>query len=54
MCLFERYVDSHPEWGKNLEAHLSAGVHVISFRARSPTSSLEDICRTHITVKSMS
>lgn len=34
-----------------MEAHLAVGVHVLTFRARSPNSNLNDICRTVITVK---
>lgn len=47
-----KYVDTYPAWGKSLEAQLPVGVHVITFRARSPNSHLNDICRTIITVKS--
>lgn len=50
---WDMYVDSHPAWAKNLEAHLPIGIHTITFRARSPNSQLNDICRTVITVKSM-
>jgi fibulin 1/2 len=46
-----KYVDSHPAWGKTLEAKLPFGTHVITFRARSPNSNLNDVCRTIITVK---
>jgi hypothetical protein len=46
-----KYVDSSPAWGKNLEAQIPAGVTTVTFRARSPTSNLNDICRVVITVK---
>lgn len=46
-----KYVDSHPAWGKKLETSLTAGVHTVTFRARSATSSAVDVCRTVITVK---
>ncbi|XP_037034819.1 fibrillin-1 isoform X2 [Bradysia coprophila] len=46
-----KYVDSHPPWGKKLEAHLTPGIHTILFKARSPNSNLNDVCRTIITVK---
>lgn len=42
----------HPKWAKNLQAHLGAGIHTITFRARSPNSpAITDVCRTVITVK---
>lgn len=47
------HIDVHPVWAKNLQAHLAAGTHTITFRARSPNSpSVTDVCRTVITVKS--
>lgn len=46
-----RFVDSHPPWGKKLEAHLVPGIHTVMFKARSPNSNLNDVCRTIITVK---
>lgn len=46
-------VDVHPQWAKRLEAHLTAGVHIVSFKARSPTSDASDACRTTLTVKGM-
>lgn len=48
-----RYVDAQPQWAKNLQAHLGAGVHTITFRARSPSvPSISEACVTVITVKS--
>lgn len=48
-----RHVDAHPQWAKNLQARLAAGVHRVSFRARSPYApNVHEICRTVITVKS--
>lgn len=47
------HVEAHPPWAKRLQAHLAAGVHTITFRARSPNSvSISDECRTVIVVKS--
>lgn len=47
------HIDVSPAWAKNLQAHLGAGVHTITFRARSPHSaSISEVCRTVITVKS--
>lgn len=46
------HVDANPTWAKNLQAHLAAGVHTITFRARSPHSaSISEVCRTVLTVK---
>lgn len=46
------HVDVHPLWAKNLEAHLTAGEHTITFRARSPNAAnINEVCRTIITVK---
>lgn len=44
-------VDSQPAWGKKLEAHLTPGVHTVTFRARSLGTNVVDICRTEITIK---
>lgn len=49
--ILHRYIDSHPAWGKHLEARLAPGEHVITFRARSPNSNVNVVCRTIITVK---
>lgn len=49
--IFCRYVDAHPPWAKKLEAHLAPGIHTILFKARSPNSNLNDVCRTILTVK---
>lgn len=47
------HVDAFPPWAKQLQARLAAGVHTITFRARSPNSvSIHDECRTVIVVKS--
>lgn len=47
------HVDANPQWAKNLQAHLGAGVHTITFTARSPNSlSVSEACVTVITVKS--
>lgn len=44
-------VDAHPSWAKRLEAHLTAGAHVVTFRARSPHNDNVDVCRAVFTVK---
>ncbi|XP_055910382.1 fibrillin-2 isoform X2 [Eupeodes corollae] len=46
-----RYVQSFPAWSRNLQAHLGAGVHVITFRGHEPTTRRGALCRTVITVK---
>lgn len=47
------HVDANPPWAKNLQARLGAGVHTITFTARSPNSvSISEACVTVITVKS--
>lgn len=51
ICRKISFVDAHPSWAKHLEAHLTAGIHLITFRARSPTSDANDVCRAAITVK---
>ena len=53
IMLYFRYVDTHPAWGKRLEADLTVGVTVVTFRARSHNSNLNEICRVVITVKGM-
>lgn len=53
IMIFFRYVDSHPPWAKKLEAHLAPGIHTILFKARSPNSNLNDVCRTILTVKGL-
>lgn len=51
--LFGRHVDAYPTWAKNLQAHLTPGIHTIKFRARSPSdASITDVCQTVINVKS--
>lgn len=48
-----RYVDASPPWAKNLKARLTAGVHTITFIARSPqAANINEMCKTVITVKS--
>lgn len=44
-------VDAYPQWAKRLEAHLTAGVHIVNFRARSLNNNLTDVCRSVFTVK---
>lgn len=45
-----KYVDAHPSWGKRLEANLPVGSTEVVFRARSPSSSVADMCRVNIKV----
>lgn len=45
-----KFVDAHPSWGKRLEANLAIGVTEVTFRARSPSTNVVDICRIVITV----
>lgn len=47
---WNKYVDSHPSWGKHLEATLSLGTTEITYRARSIHSNTVDICRVLIHV----
>lgn len=48
-----RQVEAHPAWAKDLQAFLTAGTHVVTFKARSPYSpQLHSVCRTVISVKS--
>jgi HYR domain/Sushi repeat (SCR repeat) len=48
---WDKYVDTNPAWGKNLEAQLPVGITTVTFRARGPQTNLNDICRVVITVK---
>uniref|UniRef100_A0A182JP89 Uncharacterized protein n=1 Tax=Anopheles christyi TaxID=43041 RepID=A0A182JP89_9DIPT len=48
---WHKYVDSHPPWGKQLEVELPAGETVVTFRARSPTSNVNDVCRVVIKIR---
>lgn len=48
---WHKNVDSHPAWGKQLQAELPIGETVVTFRARSPKGNLNDLCRVLITVK---
>uniref|UniRef100_A0A182LZB6 Uncharacterized protein n=1 Tax=Anopheles culicifacies TaxID=139723 RepID=A0A182LZB6_9DIPT len=48
---WHKYVDSHPPWGKQLEVELPAGETIVTFRARSPTSSVNDVCRVVIKIR---
>ena len=43
-------VDAFPEAAKQLKIRLSIGSNVITFRARSPSSALFDICRVVVNV----
>ncbi|XP_031619500.1 fibrillin-2 isoform X2 [Contarinia nasturtii] len=46
------YIEANPKWAKNLQAHLAAGQHIITFTAHSPNSaSITETCRTILTVK---
>lgn len=50
---FSTHVDVKPTWAKNLQAHLGAGIHTITFTAHSPNAlSISEACVTVITVKS--
>ncbi|ETN59950.1 hypothetical protein AND_008443 [Anopheles darlingi] len=44
-------VDAHPAWGKQLQAELKAGETIVTFRARSPTSNVNDVCRVVIRIR---
>ncbi|XP_017844210.1 multiple epidermal growth factor-like domains protein 6 [Drosophila busckii] len=46
-----RYVEAHPPWAKQLQAHLPAGVHKIVFRAHDPLSQQTVACQTLISIK---
>lgn len=47
------HIEAIPQWAKQLQAHLGAGVHTIKFRAYSPSSKgISETCTTVITVKS--
>ncbi|XP_038117535.1 multiple epidermal growth factor-like domains protein 6 isoform X3 [Culex quinquefasciatus] len=46
-----RFVDAHPAWGKQLEAELPAGETAVTFRARSPNSPTNDVCRVLIKIR---
>ncbi|KFB47089.1 AGAP005714-PA-like protein [Anopheles sinensis] len=48
---WHQYVDSHPPWGKQLEVELPAGETTVTFRARSPTSNVNDVCRVVIRIR---
>ncbi len=48
-----RYVDAEPSWAKQLEGEMTRGRHVITFRARSPVSSISASCQMIIHVKDM-
>ena len=48
-----RYVDAEPRWAKQLEGEMTRGRHVITFRARSPMSSVSASCQIIIHVKDM-
>ncbi|XP_062552414.1 fibrillin-1-like isoform X2 [Armigeres subalbatus] len=46
-----QFVDAHPAWGKQLEAELPAGETEVTFRARSPNSPMNDVCRVVIKIR---
>ncbi|XP_058456120.1 fibrillin-2-like [Malaya genurostris] len=46
-----KYVDAHPAWGKQLETELPAGEVAVVFRARSPNSHMDDVCRVLIRIR---
>ena len=51
--MYCRYVDAEPSWAKQLEGEMTRGRHVITFRARSPMSSVSATCQMIIHVKDM-
>ncbi|XP_050093907.1 fibrillin-1-like [Anopheles aquasalis] len=44
-------VDAHPAWGKQLQAELKAGETIVTYRARSPTTNVNDVCRVVIRIR---
>ncbi|XP_053687239.1 uncharacterized protein LOC128736776 [Sabethes cyaneus] len=46
-----QFIDSHPAWGKQLETELPAGETAVTFRARSPNSNMNDVCRVLIRIR---
>lgn len=46
-----RYIESHPAWTRNMQAHLGAGRHVVTFRGRDPVSGRRARCQTIIYVE---
>ncbi|XP_067646329.1 fibrillin-3 [Eurosta solidaginis] len=46
-----RYVESHPAWTRNMQAHLAAGRHVVTFRGHDPVSGRRARCQTVIYVE---
>ncbi|XP_058835886.1 fibrillin-1-like isoform X2 [Topomyia yanbarensis] len=46
-----KYVDAHPAWGKQLETELPVGETAVMFRARSPNSNMNDVCRVLIRIR---
>ncbi|XP_062710515.1 uncharacterized protein LOC109404745 isoform X2 [Aedes albopictus] len=48
---WHQFVDAHPAWGKHLEAELPAGEVAVTFRARSPNSPMNDVCRVLIKIR---
>nr|XP_036215004.1 fibrillin-1 isoform X2 [Bactrocera oleae] len=46
-----RYIESAPAWTRNMQAHLAAGQHVVTFRGQDPTSGRRARCRTIIKVE---
>ncbi|XP_037899869.1 fibrillin-2-like [Glossina fuscipes] len=46
-----RYIQSSPAWTRDLEAHLSAGIHVVIFRGYDPITGRRARCKTVINVR---
>lgn len=46
-----RYIQSSPAWTRNLEAHLSAGIHVVIFRGYDPITGRRARCKTVIHIR---
>lgn len=46
-----RYIESSPAWTRNMQAHLGAGQHIVTFRGQDPISGRRARCRTIIKVE---
>ncbi|XP_050333374.1 fibrillin-1 isoform X2 [Bactrocera neohumeralis] len=46
-----RYIESAPAWTRNMQAHLGAGQHIVTFRGQDPISGRRARCRTIIKVE---
>uniref|UniRef100_W8BC32 Fibrillin-2 n=1 Tax=Ceratitis capitata TaxID=7213 RepID=W8BC32_CERCA len=46
-----RYIESSPAWTHNMQAHLGAGRHVVTFRGQDPISGRRARCQTIIYVE---